>query len=114
MPEPPTARLDQAHDALRAWCHERPDLRDPSIVYGAFGTINAIVATLQHVIRLAAYSTVMATGTDSARSALDANAHVIFHGQAAVEALEDAYRAVAAAHEITSHLVFAVADNGTE
>lgn len=111
MPEPPTARLDQAHDALRAWCHERPDLQDPSIVYEAFGTINAIVATLEHIIELAARSTARATSTDDARTVIDANAHVICHGQAAIDALEDAYRAVAAAHETTSHLVFAVPDD---
>lgn len=107
------AQLDQAHDALRAWCHERPHIQDPSIVYGAFGTINAIIATLEHIIEQAAYATTMATSTDNARSALDAHADVIFQGQTAIDALEGAYRAVASAHEITSHLVFAVPEEDT-
>lgn len=113
MSEVPGIQLDRAHDALRAWCHERPDLRDPSIVYRAFGTINAIIVTLEQIVERTAFSTTAATGTDDARSALDAGAHVIFHGRAAVNAFEDAYRAVAAAHEITSHLVFAIDDAGT-
>ena len=45
-------QLDRAHEELRAWCHARPDLQDPSRVYGALGSINAILATLEHVVGL--------------------------------------------------------------
>lgn len=57
------AQLDEAHDALRAWCHERPDLRDPSIVYRAFGSVTAILATLEHIVGVVSASAARATGT---------------------------------------------------
>ena len=101
------AQLDEAHDALRAWCHERPDLRDPSVVYGAFGAVNAIIATLEHIVDVASRSAARATHTDDLRSVSDACDEIRYHTRTAVDLFEDAYRAVAAAHTVCGHLVFA-------
>jgi hypothetical protein len=107
------AQLDEAHEALRAWCHERPDLRDPSIVYRTFGSVTAIMSTLEHVLELAARSAGLATRTDDSRSVRDACDEIRDHTGTAVEALENAYRAVATAHTVCGHLVFAAADDHT-
>ena len=64
MADVTTSGLDEAYEALRAWCHERPDLCDPSTSYGAFGTITAIIATLEHILELTARSTARATRAD--------------------------------------------------
>lgn len=101
-------QLDEAHDALRAWCHDRPDLRDPSIVYRAFGSVTAIIATLEHVLERAARSAELATHTDDSRTVNDASDQIRRHRRVAINALEDAYRAVAAAHTVSGHLVFAI------
>ena len=102
------AQLDEAHDALRAWRHDRPDLRDPSIVYRAFGSLSAIIATLEHVLDLAARSAELATHTDDPRTVSDACDEIRSHRRAAINALEGAYRAVAAAHTVSGHLFPAV------
>jgi len=105
------AQLDEAHDALRAWCHDRPDLRDPSIAYRAFGSVTAIIATLEHIVDVASASVARATGADDYRSVSQACLEIRQQAVAAGRSLEEAYRAVAAAHEITSHLIFGHPDD---
>ena len=114
MAKPLGDQLDKAHDELRAWCHERPDLQDPSTVYGVLGSINAILATLEHIIDLACRSAARATSTDDARTVEKAGNDVAHHGRSAIAALEDAYREVAVVHAIASHLVFAAGEDGSE
>lgn len=105
------AQLDEAHDALRAWCHDRPDLRDPSIVYRAFGSVTAIIATLEHIVDVASAAAARATSTDEGRAVVDASAEVRTCARAAVQLLDEAYRAIAEAHEISAHLIFAPVDH---
>lgn len=100
-------RLERAHDELRSWCHERPDVHDPSTVYAALGSLNAIIATLEHIIDVARHGAERATGTDDGRTVADAATDIARHGRAASAALEQAYREVADAHAVTSHLIFA-------
>ncbi|MFZ1488675.1 MAG: hypothetical protein WAS51_01930 [Ilumatobacteraceae bacterium] len=107
-------QLDRAHDELRAWCHARPDLQDPSLVYGALGSINAILATLEHILDLVGRTASRASRADDERSVAEATAAVTECGRSAVGALEQAYREVAVAHAIVSHLAFPVADDISE
>jgi len=50
--------------------------------------------------------------TDDNRGVAQACGDVRVQADAAVRSLEEAYRVVAAAHEITSHLIFEIADDG--
>jgi len=100
--------LDGAQDALRAWCHDRPDIQDPSIVYEVFGAITAIIATLEHIIDVASRSAARASGTDDARAVAHAGEEIDRHARAGIMSLDEAYRAIARAHEITGHLIFAM------
>jgi hypothetical protein len=107
-------QLDRAHDELRAWCHERPDLQNPSSVYSVFGSVTAILLTLGQIIDLSCRAAERATDSDDNRSVPDAAADVAGHGRSATAAIEQAYRSVAAAHGVTSHLVFALAPDDGE
>ncbi len=111
MTEQVGARLDAAYDALRAWCHERPDLQEPSTIYGTFGTVTAIIATLEHIVELASRSAARATSTDDGRAIADSCEQIQQQARAAIQSFEDAYRSVAGAHEITGHLIFAIVDD---
>jgi hypothetical protein len=109
-----TVRLDEAYEALRAWCHERPDVCDPAGSYTAFGTIGAIMATLEHIVRLTARSTRRATATDDGRSISGATEVIDRRTGEAIQLLNDAYRMIGSAHSMTGHLIFAIDDDGSE
>jgi hypothetical protein len=63
-----------------------------------------------HILEQTAQSTARATSADDDRNIADAGRNVNRHAHAAVESLDDAYRAVAQAQTITAHLIFAVVD----
>jgi creatinine amidohydrolase/Fe(II)-dependent formamide hydrolase-like protein len=92
----------------------RPDLQDPSLVYGALGSINAILATLQHIVGEVSRSAARARSTDDGRCVIDASAAVAEHGRAAIEALAHAYREVSTAHSVVSHFIFPVDEDDDE
>lgn len=110
MSELSGARLDDAYDALRSWCHERPDLDDPSTVYTTYGTVTAIIATLQHIVCAASRSVARATGADDDRTITSAIDDVDTLTSAATQSLEEAHRTIAEAHGVVSHLIFAIDD----
>lgn len=42
--------LDVAYEALRAWCHERPDHDHPSTIYGVLGAITRLLGTVAQIV----------------------------------------------------------------
>jgi hypothetical protein len=106
--------LDAPYEALRAWCHTRPDRDDPSTIYGAFGSITRMIATLTHVVDVAPDSASRATGSDDERSVAEAADEIRSLMQHATCALDDANRAISQAHEIVAHLIFAIAIDGAK
>lgn len=99
--------LDDAYEALRAWCHTRPDLDDPSTIYGTFGSITRIVAALIHIVDVASDSAGHATGSDDGRSVDGACDDIGSAAELAVYALHEVNLAISEAHGIVAHLVFA-------
>lgn len=83
-------------------------------MYGALGSLNAILATLEHIVGLVGGSVSRASGADDGRSVAEAAATVAEHGRSAIGALEQAYREVTVAHAIVSHLRFPVAGADSE
>lgn len=108
MNETSAAPLESAYDALRAWCHERPDLDDPSAVYATLGSLTMIIATLEHIVGTTVQSVARATGADDERVVTDAVDYVGTLTGAAIQSFELARRSIADAHAVVSHLVFAL------
>lgn len=106
--------LDAAYEALRAWCHTRPDRDDPSTIYGAFGSITSIIATLTHVIGVAADTAGRATGSDDGRTVEGACEEIRSLTRSAISTLDDANRTISRAHEIVAHLIFAFDDEDAD
>ena len=80
-------------------------------MYAAFGTVTAIIATLEHIVDVASRSAARATGTDDDRTAADPGDEVRRCTRAAILSLEEAHRAIAGAHTLTGHLIFAIVDD---
>jgi hypothetical protein len=99
--------LDEAYEAVRAWCHTRPDRDDPSTIYGAFGSITRIVASLAHIVDVASASAGRATGSDDGRTVDCACDEIRSATELAVYALHEVNHAISEAHEVVAHLVFA-------
>ena len=105
-----TDHLDRAYEELRSWCHTRPGCDDPSTIYGALGSITRIVAALIHIVDVTPESTGRATGSDDGRNIPEASDEIRSLTEFAVCALYEAKDAVAEAHEVVSHLIFALDD----
>jgi hypothetical protein len=101
-------RLDVACEALRAWCHERPDRADPATVYASFGSITRLLGTLTQVIEELGRTTGRATGSDDGRSLDVAATEIDSLAVRASAMVDDAITSVARAHSIVGHLIFAV------
>lgn len=100
--------LDIAYEALRAWCHERPDRDDPAAIYASFGSITRLLGTLTQVIVELGRTTARATGSDDGRP-LDVTATEVDSLAVTASArLDDAITSVARAHSIVGHLIFAL------
>lgn len=101
-----TDHLDEAYEALRAWCHTRPDLDDPSTIYGAFGSITRIVAALIHIVDVASDSAGRATRSDDGRTIEDACEDIDSAADLAVYSLYEVNQTISVVHEVVAHLVF--------
>lgn len=107
---PMSDHLDDAYDALRAWCHTRPDVDDPSTIYGALGSIAQITLTLAHIVDVIPVAASSATGSDDGRRLAEAWEEIRSLSDFSLCALHEASQAVSGVHEIVAHLVFAVGD----
>ena len=91
-----------------------PICRTRRPVYAAFGSINAILATLEHIVDLACRSAARATRhrRRPLRRTRLASRSSHGHSRTAIAALEHAYREVAAAHgdHLTSRLRSSLTD----
>lgn len=105
-----TDHLDAASDALRASCHIRPDRDNAATIYSAFGSITSIIATLAHIVDVAADTASRATGSDDGRTVDEARLEIRSLTERAISTLDDANRAISRAHEVVAHLIFAVDD----
>jgi hypothetical protein len=102
--------LDEAYEALRWWCHIRPDRDDPSTIYAVLGSITRIVASLAHIVDVVSDSARRATGSDDGRTVDCACDEIGSAAELAVYALHEVNQAISEAHEVVAHLIFAVDD----
>lgn len=104
--------LDVAYEALRAWCHERPDRDDPSTIYGALGSITRLLGPLAQIVGEIADTSSLATGSDDRRSVSTASTEIRALAAPAVSMLNDANATIARVHSVVAHLIFLPDEDG--